>query len=215
MPQIVKVYMIYVKGPFQNEDDIGEDLRSLNDLDPNDDYDVYLYGFTEDKEKLKGFFKYHKKDRFIVKKRKMTQKDFESFQGYHRSFMIKEYDVESPICMLKGLEPSTTDGVETFPMILSDMEITRISGVLEYYDDYITSKIPESNLKVISIIVKCATNEFKVALYNSGVIGLIQYLNLLYYGDSFDMDNSFIMVNELYVLLEYAGELFDFGGNKK
>ena len=215
MPQIVKVYMIYVKGPFQNEDDIGEDLRSLNDLDPNDDYDVYLYGFTEDKEKLKGFFKYHKKDRFIVKKRKMTQKDFESFQGYHRSFMIKEYDVESPICMLKGLEPSTTDGVETFSMILSDMEITRISGVLEYYDDYITSKIPESNLKVISIIVKCATNEFKTALYNSGVIGLIQYLNLLYYGDSFDMDNSFIMVNELYVLLEYAGELFDFGGNKK
>lgn len=215
MPQIVKVYMIYVKGPFQNEDDIGEDLRSLNDLDPNDDYDVYLYGFTEDKEKLKGFFKYHKKDRFIVKKRKMTQKDFESFQGYHRSFMIKEYDVESAICMLKGLEPSTTDGVETFPMILSDMEITRISGVLEYYDDYITSKIPESNLKVISIIVKCATNEFKVALYNSGVIGLIQYLNLLYYGDSFDMENSFIMVNELYVLLEYAGELFDFGGNKK
>ena len=129
--------------------------------------------------------------------------------------MIKEYDVESPICMLKGLEPSTTDGVETFPMILSDMEITRISGVLEYYDDYITAKIPESNLKVISIAVKCATNEFKAALYNSGVIGLIQYLNLLYYGDSFDMDNSFIMVNELYVLLEYAGELFDFGGNKK
>lgn len=214
MPQIVKVYMIYVKGPFQNED-IGEELRFLNDLDPDNDYDVYLYGFTEDKEKLKGFFKYHKKDRFLVKKRKMTQKDFESFQGYHRSFMIKEYDVESPICMLKGLEPSTTDGVETFPMILSDMEITRISGVLEYYDDYITSKIPESNLKVISIIVKCATNEFKVALYNSGVIGLIQYLNLLYYGDSFDMGNSFIMVNELYVLLEYAGELFDFGGNKK
>ena len=210
----IKVYMIYVKGPFQ-ADDLEEDLQLLNDLDPNDDYDVYLYGFTEDKEKLKGFFKYHKKDRFIVKKQKMTQKDFESFQGYHRSFMIKEYDVESPICMLKGLEPSTTDGVETFPMILSDMEITRISGVLEYYDDYITSKIPESNLKVISIIVKCATNEFKVALYNSGVIGLIQYLNLLYYGDSFDMDNSFIMVNELYVLLEYAGELFDFGGNKK
>ena len=210
----IKVYMIYVKGPFQ-ADDLEEDLQLLNDLDPNDDYDVYLYGFTEDKEKLKGFFKYHKKDRFIVKKQKMTQKDFESFQGYHRSFMIKEYDVESPICMLKGLEPSTTDGVETFPMILSDMEITRISGVLEYYDDYITSKIPESNLKVISIIVKCATNEFMVALYNSGVIGLIQYLNLLYYGDSFDMDNSFIMVNELYVLLEYAGELFDFGGNKK
>lgn len=210
----IKVYMIYVKGPFQ-ADDLEEDLHLLNDLDPNDDYDVYLYGFTEDKEKLKGFFKYHNKDRFIVKKRKMTQKDFESFQGYHRSFMIKEYDVESPICMLKGLEPSTTDGVETFPMILSDMEITRISGVLEYYDDYITSKIPESNLKVISIAVKCATNEFKAALYNSGVIGLIQYLNLLYYGDSFDMDNSFIMVNELYVLLEYAGELFDFGGNKK
>ena len=214
MPQIVKVYMIYVKGPFQNED-IGEELRFLNDLDPNDDYDVYLYGFTEDKEKLKGFFKYHNKDRFIVKKRKMTQKDFESFQGYHRSFMIKEYDVESPICMLKGLEPSTTDGVETFPMILSDMEITRISGVLEYYDDYITAKIPESNLKVISIAVKCATNKFKVALYNSGVIGLIQYLNLLYYGEWFNIDNSFIMVNELYVLLEYAGELFDFGGNKK
>lgn len=210
----IKVYMIYVKGPFQ-ADDLEEDLQLLNDLDPNDDYDVYLYGFTEDKEKLKGFFKYHNKDRFIVKKRKMTQKDFESFQGYHRSFMIKEYDVESPICMLKGLEPSTTDGVETFPMILSDMEITRISGVLEYYDDYITAKIPESNLKVISIAVKCATNEFKAALYNSGVIGLIQYLNLLYYGDSFDMENSFIMVNELYVLLEYAGELFDFGGNKK
>ena len=210
----IKVYMIYVKGPFQ-ADDLEEDLQLLNDLDPNDDYDVYLYGFTEDKEKLKGFFKYHNNDRFIVKKRKMTQKDFESFQGYHRSFMIKEYDVESPICMLKGLEPSTTDGVETFPMILSDMEITRISGVLEYYDDYITAKIPESNLKVISIAVKCATNEFKAALYNSGVIGLIQYLNLLYYGDSFDMDNSFIMVNELYVLLEYAGELFDFGGNKK
>ena len=210
----IKVYMIYVKGPFQ-ADDLEEDLQLLNDLDPNDDYDVYLYGFTEDKEKLKGFFKYHKKDRFIVKKRKMTQKDFELFQGYHRSFMIKEYDVESPICMLKGLEPSTTDGVETFPMILSDMEITRISGVLEYYDDYITSKIPESNLKVISIIVKCATNEFKVALYNSGVIGLIQYLNLLYYGEWFNIDNSFIMVNELYVLLEYAGELFDFGGNKK
>ena len=210
----IKVYMIYVKGPFQ-ADDLEEDLQLLNDLDPNDDYDVYLYGFTEDKEKLKGFFKYHKKDRFIVKKQKMTQKDFESFQGYHRSFMIKEYDVESPICMLKGLEPSTTDGVETFPMILSDMEITRISGVLEYYDDYITSKIPESNLKVISIIVKCATNKFKVALYNSGVIGLIQYLNLLYYGEWFNIDNSFIMVNELYVLLEYAGELFDFGGNKK
>ena len=52
--------MIYVKGPFQNEDDIGEDLRSLNDVDPDNDYDVYLYGFTEDKEKLKGFFKYHK-----------------------------------------------------------------------------------------------------------------------------------------------------------
>ena len=210
----IKVYMIYVKGPFQ-ADDLEEDLQLLNDLDPNDDYDVYLYGFTEDKEKLKGFFKYHNKDRFIVKKRKMTQKDFESFQGYHRSFMIKEYDVESPICMLKGLEPSTTDGVETFPMILSDMEITRISGVLEYYDDYITAKIPESNLKVISIAVKCATNEFKVALYNSGVIGLIQYLNLLYYGEWFNIDNSFIMVNELYVLLEYAGELFDFGGNKK
>lgn len=210
----IKVYMIYVKGPFQN-DDLEEDLQLLNDLDPNDDYDVYMYGFTEDKEKLKGFFKYHKKDRFIVKKRKMTQQDFDSFQGYHRSFMIKEYDVESPICMLKGIGPSTTDGVETFPMILNDMEITRVSGVPEYYDDYITAKIPESNLKVISIAVKCATNEFKAALYNSGIIGLIQYLNLLYYGDSFDMENSFIMVNELYVLLEYAGELFDFGGNKK
>lgn len=215
MQQIVKVYMIYVKGPFQNEDDIGEDLRSLNDVDPDNDYDVYLYGFTEDKEKLKGFFKYHKKDRFLVKKRKMTEKDFKSFQGCHRSFMIKEYDVESPVCMLKGSEGSSPDGVEIFPMVLSDMEITRISGVLEYYDDYITSKIPEENLKVVSIAVKCATNEFKAALYNSGVIGLIQYLNLLYYGDSFDMENSFIMVNELYVLLEYAGELFDFGGNKK
>lgn len=215
MPQIVKVYMIYVKGPFQNKDDLGEDLRSFNDVDPNDDYDVYLYGYTEDKEKLKGFFKYHKKGRFLVKKRKMTKKDFESFQGFHRSFMIKEYNVESPTCMLKGCEGLSPNGVETFPMILSDMEITRISGVLEYYDDYITSKIPEENLKVVSIAVKCATNEFKVALYNSGIIGLIQYLNLLYYGDSFDMENSFIMVNELYVLLEYAGELFDFGGNKK
>lgn len=215
MPQIVKVYMIYVKGPFQNEDDLGEDLRSLNDVDPNNDYDVYLYGYTEDKEKLKGFFKYHKKGRFLVKKRKMTKKDFESFQGCHRSFMIKEYNVESPTCMLKGCEGLSPNGVETFPMILSDMEITRISGLLEYYDDYITSEIPEENLKVVSIAVKCATNEFKAALYNSGIIGLIQYLNLLYYGDSFDMENSFIMVNELYVLLEYAGELFDFGGNKK
>ena len=83
------------------------------------------------------------------------------------------------------------------------MEETQVLCAFEWLDDYLMNTLTESMTKVLSIFFKCANTNTKLALYKSGILGLILYLTWLYTGNPPDKDDSYTMINEVGLLLRH------------
>lgn len=208
----VKVYLVYIIGPFE-DDSFHQDVASSNESNETYDYDdpsYYIYGYTADKRLLKEFLKYRKTSRFFIKTVEMTKSQFDTFEGHHRQHTIKNTYIEAPLSFIKYPPKDATDGICSIEIPLTNMEETEVTTSCEWFDEALMSKLTEEHLKTISIFFKCTTDEVKAAIYKSGVYGIIQYMTFLYRGETFAEDTMQPMLNEALILLEYSGETFDF-----
>ena len=100
-----------------------------------------------------------------------------------------------------------------FKFTLVNFEDSYILNTEEWFEQKILDDFSDSSLVALSILVKCATKELRIAMYNSGIIGLMSYISLLRTGDDLtEENNGFFLpeVDELAVLLNFYGELFKF-----
>lgn len=213
-PNEIKVYLVYILGPFE-DDSFEEDIKDMNEASEEDDQMIYLFGYSTSKKMINQFMKFRKDARFYITSIKLSKEEFDKFEGYHRSHIIKDCTIEAPSSMIKYHIPESSYGVCTFEIPLTSMEETQVLCAFEWLDDYLMNTLTESMTKVLSIFFKCANTNTKLALYKSGILGLILYLTWLYTGNVPDKDDSYTMINEVGLLLSYSGETFDFNKLEK
>ena len=209
------LYLVYVVGPFQNAS-LEDELKDTLDLDIESSYDKYFYCWTTKKKLLKKFMKYRDKKRFIIKKINIAHISDDEWDDFKSSNFISRINepanVSTITSRIKGC-PKTETGMVDFKFTLVNFEDSYILNTEEWFEQQILDDFSDSSLVILSILVKCASEELRVAMYNSGIIGLMSYISLLRTGDDLSgEDNGFFLpeVDELAVLLNFYGELFKF-----
>ena len=209
------LYLVYVLGPFQNSF-LEDELKDTLGLDIKSSYDKYFYCWTTKKKLLKKFMKYRDKKRFIIKKINISHISDDEWDAFKSSNFISRINeptnVSTITSRIKGC-PKTETGMVDFRFTLVNFEDSYILNTEEWFEQKILDDFSDSSLVILSILVMCAAEELRIAMYNSGIIGLMSYISLLRTGDDLSgEDNGFFLpeVDELAVLLNFYGELFKF-----
>ena len=99
-PNEIKVYLVYILGPFE-DDSFEEDIKDMNEASEEDDQMIYLFGYSTSKKMINQFMKFRKDARFYITSIKLSKEEFDKFEGYHRSYIIKDCTIEAPTSMIK------------------------------------------------------------------------------------------------------------------
>lgn len=218
MQEVSKIYIVYVLPPFIN-DTLEDDLKSRLDLTMDISYPRYFYCWTTKKKILKNFLKYRNKNRFIIEKHDILNDKLSEFRSknYETEIVEDPSILDTVSSRIKGCG-NPPNGIVQFKFTLTKFEQDTIYGTMEWFDDHIVEDFSDHSLAVMSILVKCANKELKKALYNSDILNTIMYIDFLHNG-VYEMvdpnekcdDYPFTwMMDEVYLLLNFYGELFKF-----
>ena len=139
-PNEIKVYLVYILGPFE-DDSFEEDIKDMNEASEEDDQMIYLFGYSTSKKMINQFMKFRKDARFYITSIKLSKEEFDKFEGYHRSYIIKDCTIEAPSSMIKYHIPESSYGVCTFEIPLTSMEETQVLCAFEWLDDYLMNTL--------------------------------------------------------------------------
>lgn len=220
------IYLVYVFGPFKNkdlEDDLKDGINFFNDngdgLSEHDSADQYFYCWTTSKKTLKKFMEYRNEKRFLVIIKDisyMNDEEWDSFKSINFITEIKGMTKMSTVASkIKGSQPTAT-GLIDFELPVTNFEDCYVNNTMDWFDDKVISKFSDSSVVIISILIKCAKKDLLIALYNSGIVGLLSYISLLRTGDDLSGDYGTFLpeIDEISVFLERYGELFNFKKEK-
>lgn len=206
-----KLYIIYVRGPFVNDDL----YLSLCDYQPeelqeneNDSNAVMIYGYTIEKKVLKKFKKTRKMDRFFIVEKDIsmwTANDLHEFQKKYIPFDLMIIPLSTASYKVGE---RTESGISEVFLPITTFERTFIDSQIEYYDEWIIASFTETDVKMMSLIIKMAKPKFLKLLIESGLVQMLGYVEFLVMGDT-DIEFN-VGLDEVYVLLDYFGELFEF-----
>ena len=207
-----KIYIAYVKPPFKN-DILYHDIIDRLELEEKTYYPKYFYGWTPDKKLMKEFMKYRDPDRFIIKKKDISYIPDDIFEKLkpklYETEIQKPEEIDTISCRVKN-SGNPENGIVSFKFSLVRFERDTIYNTMEWFDDHIAEDFTDESLAVLSIVVKCATPELKKAMYNSGLLSVLLYVDMIHMGNMDGFDEFIPMLDEVYILLDFYGELFKF-----
>ena len=157
--------------------------------------------------------KYRDPDRFIIKKKDISYIPDDVFEKLkpklYETEIQKPEEIDTISCRVKN-SGNPENGIVSFKFSLVRFEQDTVYNTMEWFDDHIAEDFTDESLTVLSIVVKCATPELKKAMYNSGLLSVLLYVDMIHMGNMEGCDEFMPMLDEVYDLLDFYGELFKF-----
>jgi hypothetical protein len=206
-----KLYIIYVRGPFEN-DELFLSLYDYQDdemkYDDNDEDVIMMYAYTTEKKILKKFKKTRNMNRFFVVEKDISFWSDKNFNDFVRRYSSFEITVIGLFTANYKVHENTNTGFSEVLIPITTFEEMYIDTNVEYYDEWIRDNYTEDDLYMMSLIIRAAKPEFLKIIVDSGLIEMFGFVEFIITGET-NIDFS-CELDEVNTLLEYFGELFEF-----